>query len=285
MGMKRLTIIGIVLAAIAAGLVGWFVLRPPEEASAPIEAIPLALPATEVPVEPTDIPPTDVPATEEPPTATAVAAEETADEPTAEPTATLEPTEEPTATPEPTSAPAPIIFEIDQAASQVRFELDEELAGQPKTVVGVTDQVSGQLAVDFNGLAATQVGIIQVNARTLMTDNDFRNNSIRNRILHTDDYEFITFTPTSLEGLPDSVTIGESVTFSMIGELTIQDITTEVTFEVRATAVSETQISGTASTVITRAAYNLVIPTVPNVANVEEEVELYLDFVANVLEE
>ena len=290
--MKRLITIGVVVAVIGGGILAWFVLRPPEEASAPIEAIPLELQATEAPAEPTAEPPTEVPATEVPPTETAVPDEEAVaeideeptetPEPTEEPTETPEPTEEPTATPEP---PAPVIFEIDQAASQVRFELDEELAGQPKTVVGVTDQVAGQLAVDFNNLSVTQVGVIQVNARTLMTDNNFRNNSIRNRILNTDDYEFITFTPTSLEGLPDSVTIGDSVTFSMIGDLTIRDVTTEVTFEVTATAVSETQISGTASTIVTRAAYNLVIPTVPDVANVEEEVELYLDFVANALSE
>jgi polyisoprenoid-binding protein YceI len=126
--------------------------------------------------------------------------------------------------------------------------------------------------------------VIQVNARTLATDNNFRNNSIRNRILNTDSYEFITFTPTSLEGLPDSVAAGDTVTFSMIGDLTIRDVTNEVTFEVEATAVSATQISGTASTIIGREAFNLIIPTVPNVANVEEEVELYIDFVANAVE-
>ena len=287
MTTKRLVTIGTVLAIIAVGLIYWFVLRAPEEASAPIEAIPLEVQATEAPAEPTPEAPTGEPPTEVPPTATAVveeAAEEATEVPE-EPTATPEPTEEPTATPEPTVAAAPVIYEISQEESQVRFELDEELAGQPNTVIGTTDQVAGQMAVDFNSLSATQVGIIQVNARTLLTDNNFRNNSIRNRILHTDQYEFITFTPTSLEGLPDSVAIGETVTFSMIGDLTIQDVTTEVTFEVEATAVSETQISGTASTIIMREAYNLVIPTVPNVANVEEEVELYIDFVANAVEQ
>lgn len=289
MNVKRLGMIGAVLAVIALGLVYVLVLREPEEASAPIEAIPLALQATEAPPEPTDVPPTEEP-TEEP-TATAVAEEETVaeetteEEETEEPTATPEPTEEPTATPEPTAVPSnPVVYEISPDESQVRFELNEELAGQPKTVVGTTDQVAGQLAVDLNDLSTTQVGIIQVNARTLLTDNDFRNNSIRNRILHTDQYEFITFTPTSVAGLSGSAAVGDEVTFTIVGDLTIQDVTNEVTFEVVATAVSETQLSGTASTIITREAYNLVIPTVPNVANVEEEVELYIDFVANAVE-
>jgi polyisoprenoid-binding protein YceI len=197
------------------------------------------------------------------------------------PTATAEPTAEPTATAEPTLALSSLaIYEISQADSQVRFELDEELAGQPKTVVGVTDQVAGQLAVDLSDLASAQVVIIQVNARTLLTDNNFRNNAI----LNTNSYEFITFSPTRLEGLPASTAVGETVTFAMIGDLTIRDITNEVTFVVVATAVSPTQISGSASTIVARAAYNLVIPSVPQVANVEEEVELYIDFVANAVE-
>jgi hypothetical protein len=47
-----------------------------------------------------------------------------------------------------------------------------------------------------------------------------------------------------------------------------------------ATAVSDSQINGTASTVISRGDFNLVIPNVPSIANVEEEVGLYIDFVA-----
>jgi hypothetical protein len=46
-------------------------------------------------------------------------------------------------------------------------------------------------------------------------------------------------------------------------------------------SVSETQIAGIASAIIARSDYGLTIPSVPNVANVEEEVELYIDFVAN----
>jgi polyisoprenoid-binding protein YceI len=127
--------------------------------------------------------------------------------------------------------------------------------------------------------------VLQINARTLVTDNSFRNRAINNQILDTGTYEFITFTPTAINGLPDSVNVGDTVTFTIVGDLTIRDITTEVTFDVEAAAVSDTQISGTASTLITREAYDLVIPSVPQVANVEEEVELYIDFVANAIEE
>jgi polyisoprenoid-binding protein YceI len=276
--MKRLTIIGGVLAVIAIGIIIWLVLRPSEEASAPIEAIPLEIEATEPPAEPTEPPPTDTAVPTPEPTAEVVV-EEPTETPTAEPTPTLEPTEEPTA------EPALQIYEISPEDSEVRFEIDEDLAGVRNTVVGRTDQVAAQLAVDYADLSTVQVGVLQINARTLVTDNSFRNRALNNQILDTSAYEFITFTPTAINGLTDSVNVGDTVTFTIVGDLTIRDVTTEVTFDVEATAVSETQISGSASTIVTREVYGLVIPSVPQVANVEDEVELYIAFVANAVEE
>jgi polyisoprenoid-binding protein YceI len=174
------------------------------------------------------------------------------------------------------------IYTISQADSQARFELDEDLRGERKTVVGITDQVAGEIALDLNDLSKTQVGVILINARTLLTDNNLRNRAIQNEILDTGDFEFITFTPRAIAGLPASVAIGEEVSFTIEGDLTIRDITRPVLFNVAARAVSEEEFSGTASAVIHRADFDLNIPSVPNVANVEEEVELYIEFVAKV---
>jgi polyisoprenoid-binding protein YceI len=256
------------LALSACGL-----LQEPEEASAPIEAVPLEVTQPAL---------NEVPAVEEVETEEAypVPVEET------EAVAAYPPPAEESQASEAYPAPAVSagelrVYEISQADSQVRFELDEDLRGQRITVVGVTDQVAGEIAVDLADLAATQVGVIQINARTLATDNSFRNRAIQNEILDTGDYEFITFSPTSINGLPASASVGEAVEFVVGGDLTIRDITNPVQFIITATAVSEDQLVGTASTSVFREDYGLVIPSVPNVANVEEEVELYIDFVAN----
>lgn len=150
----------------------------------------------------------------------------------------------------------------------------------PKTVIGTTDQVAGQIAVDPSEPSNTQVGVIQVNARTLTTDSDFRNRAIKNAILETDTYEFITFTPTQIVGLPQSGMVGQSYTFQIVGDLTIKDVTRQVTFDVTANPVSETRLEGTASTTIAYADYGITIPSVPAVASVEDSVRLELDFVA-----
>lgn len=174
-----------------------------------------------------------------------------------------------------------VVFQIVPDQSQVSFSIYEELAGQPNTVVGTTDQVAGQLAVDMQDLSQTQVGVIQVNARTLTTDNDRRNGAIRNFILNTDQYELITFTPTSITGLSGAAQPGQSFSFQMTGDLTIRNVTQTVTFDVTAQGASASQITGTASATVKRSDFNLTIPSVQNVANVGEEVTLQIDFVAN----
>ena len=75
--------------------------------------------------------------------------------------------------------------------------------------------------------------------------------------------------------------MGQTISFSLVGDLTIRDMTLPATFAVEATALSDTQITGTATAIVNRADFGLQIPSVPNVANVEEEVELYIDFTAN----
>ncbi|HID50548.1 MAG TPA: YceI family protein, partial [Anaerolineae bacterium] len=107
-----------------------------------------------------------------------------------------------------------------------------------------------------------------------------RNKAIRNRILFTDAFEFITFEPTAITGLPDSIEIGESVEFQITGDLTVRDTTREVTFDVTATAVSPDRIEGTAVATVMRRQFNLQIPSVSNVADVDEEVILEINFAA-----
>lgn len=230
------------------------------EASQPLEAPTLV-------VNPTSEPATTVPTTvSEPATASS--------DPTAEPTAETASQAE--------TASEGTLFNIVPEESEVSFTLSEELRGQPTVVVGVTDQVAGQLFVSFDDPAASQVGVIRINARTLETDSEFRNRAIRGQILRSaqDEYEFIDFTPTSIEGMPDEVTVGAPVTFQIVGDLKIQDITQPVTFDVTVTPVTEDRLEGVATTTVQRGDFGLTIPNAPGVANVSDEVELAINFVA-----
>ena len=181
----------------------------------------------------------------------------------------------------PAAASGLTVFQIIPAESKVSFTISEDLNGSPNSVVGTTTLVAGQVALNPQDLSKTQVGAIQVDARGLATDSNRRNGAIRNFILNSDQYEYITFTPKTITGLTGAGQASQPYTFQMTGDLKIRDVTKSVTFDVTAQGTSLTQISGTAKATVNRSDYNLTIPSVPNVANVGEQVALQIDFVAN----
>lgn len=223
--MKRYVGIALLAVVAAVAFVGYSVFRAPAEASAPIQAAPVAQ-------------------------APASAGSDAA------------------------------VFQIDPEASTAKFVVDEILRGSPYTVVGTTNQVAGQISADLGNLDAAQVGTIQINARTLTTDAEGRNRMLKNRILLTDEHEYITFTPTRMVGLPETVTVGQSFSFQMVGDLTIRGTTKETTFDVTVTPTDERRLQGTASSTIQYADWGVTIPDVPSVAGVSDQVALQLDFVA-----
>jgi polyisoprenoid-binding protein YceI len=184
------------------------------------------------------------------------------------------------ATEAPAVAEGVVVFEISQDESEARFIINEVLNGSDKTVVGVTNQIAGQILVDAENTANVQLGQIQVNTRTLSTDSGNRNRAIQNIILETGRFEFVTFTPTAISGLPASAAAGDTFTFQVTGDLTIRDVTQQVTFEVSVTAESDQRIVGLGRTTINRGDFGLEIPQVPQVASVEENLILELEFVA-----
>lgn len=219
----------------------------------------------------------------------------------ADPTPTAAPTSAPSAPDAPTasaavtdtktmtgtgdSAAAPtnaVVFTIDQSQSEASFTIDEVLRGSPNTVVGVTHLVTGEIQVDLADPAQTKVGVITIDASDLTTDANMRNMTMRRFILQSnqEQYKYITFEPTAIEGLPATVQPGDKFSFRVTGNLKIRDIVQPVTFDVNLSADSATQISGLATTTVTRSEFELNIPSVPSVADVSDDVKLELKFVA-----
>jgi len=174
------------------------------------------------------------------------------------------------------------LFRIEQTESEVRFNIDETLNGNRITVVGTTDQVAGDIVVDFDNPGSSQVGTIRINVRTLTTDNRFRNDALRARILRSaeDEFEFAEFTPTDLANLPESVSVGDTIEFQITGDLTVRGTTNSVTFDTTVTVVSADRLEGYATATILYRDFGLVIPNVPSVSDVADEVILEIEFVA-----
>ena len=285
--------LGAVLLVVVAtvGYFGYQTFKPPAQASGPITSVPISqAPAATTAAKPAAAATTAPAATAAPAATTAAkpaAAATTAPAASsgsaygastaaapASPAAAAKPAATPVA-----AAPAPI-FEIDQSASTAKFVIDEILRGSPKTVIGETNQVAGQIAADLKDIDAAKVGAIRVNARTLTTDAESRNRMLQNQILQTGQHEFITFTPTRMEGLPETATVGQAITFKMIGTLNIKGQDREATFDVTMTPTADNRLEGTAKSTIKYADWGVSIPQVPSVTGVSDQLGLELNFVA-----
>ena len=180
-------------------------------------------------------------------------------------------------------ASEPVEFKIVAAESRASFTLEEDLRGVRTTVIGSTSEVGGSILVDLANPSASTIGAIVINARTLETDNSFRNRALRSQILRSaqDEFEFIVFEPRELRNWSaESVAVGASVNFDVVGDLTVAGVTREVTFAATVTLDNDTQVSGSATVNLLHGDFGLVIPDVPSVANVTDDVTLSLEFVA-----
>jgi polyisoprenoid-binding protein YceI len=173
------------------------------------------------------------------------------------------------------------LYAIESGASQATFTIDEVLRGSPKTVVGTTSSVSGEILFDAADASSTQVGTILIDARSLATDDSSRTRVLNNQILDTNEYEYISFTPTSVSGMPDEVTVGQPFAFQLTGDLAIRDTTRPVTFDVTATLGSDGKLTGSATSTIQYSDWGITVPDVPFVASVGNQVVLGLDFNAS----
>jgi polyisoprenoid-binding protein YceI len=185
-----------------------------------------------------------------------------------------------------TSPPTLILFRILPELSEVRFSLQHELRGREDLVVGVTNLVAGDIAVDLEHPSQSQLGAITINMRTFTTGNEFRDRAIRGQILQTSlpEYEFSTFIPSQILGLPEQVAIGDKFTIEVTGGFSIAGIMRPLTFSTEIAVESEDFVSGYGVATLLRSDYGLNIPDVPFVANVSDEVKLEIEFVAQRLE-
>jgi len=185
----------------------------------------------------------------------------------------------------PTLAPTngATLFTIDSSSSKATFTIDEVLFGNPNTVVGETDKVAGQFLVNAQDPSKSQVGEIKIDVSTLVTDNDLRNRTLQGRILQTDTAanQYATFVAKSITGLPESIAVGQRVSFKITGDLTIHQVMKTVAFDATVKAVSDKQITGTASTTVKYSDFGISVPDVPSVTGLGDMVKLALDFTAN----
>ncbi len=196
------------------------------------------------------------------------------------------PAPSPTTEPEPVQESAPAetsasgrTFIVDEAESQASYIVNEEFladalrklgieAGK-KVVVGTTPGVTGEIQIDLDSPQLVQAAQFTVDMTGLATDQSRRDEWLGENAIETLLFPQATFVATSASGLPDSITEGEEISFQLIGDLTVRDVTNSVTFEVTAVLTNDT-IQGTATLPLNMTDFGISPPDFANTLTVAD---------------
>lgn len=227
------------------------------------------------------------------PTTSPTAAATTAGVPTATP-APASPTPPgplPTATGVPASASSPaatptarssgVKLTILSSGTQASYQVQEQLAGRslPSQAIGRTSAVSGVLVLDAQGSIVPGQSKIEVDVRTLKSDESMRDNYIQRTPLQTSIYPTATFVPSKVAGLPWPLPSSGTAKFTMDGDLTVHGTTKPVSWTVSATFAGG-QVTGNATMPFTFSEFGMTAPHTPIALSVQDSGTLALQFTA-----
>ena len=147
-------------------------------------------------------------------------------------------------------------------------------------VIGSTNAVQGELRLNLadptNALVA---GRFAVNLPSLTTTRSQRDDWIRNNALESNKYPTAEFVATAIENAPASYTEGAEITFQLLGDLKVRDITLPVTFEVTATFRGDT-ITGVATAPMQLTDFGFDPPNFANTLTVANDFTIRVELTA-----
>jgi len=177
------------------------------------------------------------------------------------------------------STVAGLRFVVAPMGNEVRYRIREQLVrvDLPNDAIGKTADITGGIVLTAGGQIIPSESKFVASVGSLKSDRDRRDGFVRSRVLETDQYPTVEFTPTAFRGLPKSLPTSGSHTFDLIGNLTVKGVTKLTTWRVKAEAKNG-QVTGTASTAFTFSDFNIDQPRVPIVLSVADTIRLEYDF-------
>jgi polyisoprenoid-binding protein YceI len=168
---------------------------------------------------------------------------------------------------------------VAPTGNEVRYRIREQLVRLPlpNDAIGKTASVSGGITLDKDGRIIPAESKFVVDVSTLTSDREMRDNYVRRRILETDQYSTVEFTPTGVVGLPKTLPTSGTHTFDVVGNMTVHGVTKPTTWKVTGKALGG-GVSGTATTSFTFAEFNLSQPRVPVLISVQDTIKLEYGF-------
>ncbi len=172
-------------------------------------------------------------------------------------------------------------FQIVPEQSEAAYHIREKFAIFPvmTSAVGVTQLLEGALQIDLNDPPTLQALTMTVDLRGLKTDEPHRDEKLADEWLVTNQYPFAYFTATGIQTGPEHYAEGEVVSFTLIGDMTIRDVTRPMTFEVTAKLIDDT-VTGSATGTLRMTDFGIDPPNLLDFVIVEDEVAVTVNFTA-----
>jgi polyisoprenoid-binding protein YceI len=172
-------------------------------------------------------------------------------------------------------------FTIVPEQTEASYQVQEKFLNRdlPNMALGKTNAVTGELQVSLDGKPSGKITKISVDLRTLTSDQSRRDSRIRTQWLESEKYPFAEFTSTDVQGIPDSYTEGQEVSFKLTGDMKIRDVTKPVTFDVKGKLEGDT-ITGSATSKILMKDFGFDPPNVAGMLTVEDGVTVTINFTA-----
>lgn len=147
-------------------------------------------------------------------------------------------------------------------------------------VVGITPNVNGQIQFDL-GTGSLGETVITADLSALTTDQNQRDRWLQENGSGPQFSRFpqATFVAEGAEGLPASVNEGETVTFTLNGQLTVRESTAPVSFDVTAVVNGDT-LTGTAETRLRLTDLGITPPNFARTLSVADEFGIRVELTA-----
>jgi polyisoprenoid-binding protein YceI len=180
------------------------------------------------------------------------------------------------------SQPGEVVIEIADG-SVARYVVGEQLAGisVPNDAIGETSDVNGTIVFNADGTLQPGRSFISADLRTLQSDEERRDNYIRQNSLESNAYPTAVFLVQEVKGLTWPLPQDGEVSFQLVGSMSLHGVTSPLTWDVTA-QFGPDEVTGQSRTVFTFDQFDIDKPSVFLVLSVEDEIRLELDFTASI---
>jgi polyisoprenoid-binding protein YceI len=175
--------------------------------------------------------------------------------------------------------PQPIRLVVAPSGNEARYIVREQLARVelPGDAIGVTRAITGQIVFDGNGGVDSTASRIVIDLTTLTSDRANRDRWIKRNTIVVDSFPNAELVVTEIRGLPVTLPTSGTLSFTVLGRMSMHGTTTRTTWEVTAAANGDA-FTGKATTHVKFGDFGMQQPKVMMVLSIVDDLKLEYDF-------